>query len=64
MRNLTIQEAVTMQDVCNPDDCDCETCPIGKNVKWEITDGGVDLVASICSMILFLKDMLEEANKQ
>lgn len=61
---MTLKEAFDIHEKCDPDDCDCEKCPIGKEISWEVTDGGVSIKASICSMILFLGDMLEEAEKR
>jgi hypothetical protein len=61
---MTLKEAIDIHEKCDPDDCDCETCPIGKDIEWEVSDGGVVLKGSICSMLLLTKDMLEEAEKK
>lgn len=58
---MTLEEAITIHGKCDATECDCEECPIGKEVSWDVTDGGVFIKASICSMILFLSDMLDQA---
>jgi len=58
---MTFEEALKIHQECDPDDCDCDTCPIGKDIEWEVSDGGVHLKAAICSMLLLTKDMLEQA---
>lgn len=60
---MTLKEAFDIHEKCDPDDCDCETCPIGKGTEWEVSDGGVVLKGTICSMLLLTKDMLEQAGK-
>ena len=62
---MILKEAVKIHEKCNVDECDpdevdCEKCLIGKEVLWCVTDGGVFIKATICSMILLLKDMLEQ----
>lgn len=58
---MTPEEAMAIHRNCDADDCDCEKCPIGKEVLWDVTEGGVYIQATICSMILFLGDILEQA---
>ena len=57
---MKIEEAIKIHSKCDAEECDCEKCPIGKEISWDVTDGGVSIKASVCSMILFLGDMLEQ----
>ena len=39
---------------------DCEKCPIGKPMEFVAHDAGVKVVASVCSMIIALEDVLDK----
>ena len=55
-----LQEAIKINDECDPEDCDCDECPIGKPMELIAHDSGVKIVASVCSMISALKDVCFE----
>jgi len=52
-----LREAIKINEECDPADCDCEKCPIGKPMELIAHDSGVKVVASVCSMITALKDV-------
>ena len=55
-----LQEAIKISDDCDPDDCDCDECPIGKPMELIAHDSGVKVVATVCSMLQALKDIVLE----
>ncbi len=55
-----LKEAIEISEECDPADCDCDECPIGKPMQLIATDSGVKIVASVCSMISALKDVCFE----
>ncbi len=55
-----LKEAIKVSETCDPADCDCNECPIGKPMELIAHDSGVKLVASVCSMISALKDVCLE----
>lgn len=55
-----LREAIDVMEKCDPAECDCEECPIGKPMELLAHDAGVKLVASTCSFISMLKDICEE----
>lgn len=55
-----LQEALKISDECDPADCDCDECPIGKPMEMVAHDAGVKVVASVCGMISALKDVCFE----
>lgn len=55
-----LREAIEIESKCDPTDCDCDTCPIGKPMELVAHDSGVKIVASVCSMISTLKDVCLE----
>ena len=55
-----LKEAIKISDECDPEDCDCDECPIGKPMELIAHDSGVKIVASVCSMISALKDVCFE----
>lgn len=55
-----LHEALKISDECDPADCDCDTCPIGKPMELVAHDAGVKVVASVCSIIIALKDVCFE----
>ena len=60
---MNLIEAVNIHENCDPDACDCENCPIGNAIEWEVNDSGVFLKGTICSMLFLVKDMIEQDNK-
>ena len=52
-----LKKAVEVWEDCDPADCDCEECPIGKPMEMTAHDAGVKVVASVCSMISALQDV-------
>lgn len=54
------KEAIKVQEECDPLDCDCDECPISKPMELIADDSGVKIVASVCSMIITLKDVCFE----
>ena len=52
-----LKEAMATAEKCDPTDCDCAKCPIGKPMELLAHDAGVKVVASFCSMISCLKDV-------
>ena len=55
-----LKEAIKINEECDPDDCDCDECPIGKPMELVAHDSGVKVVASVCSMIITLKQVCFE----
>jgi len=55
-----LKEAMKVQEECDPAECDCEECPIGKPMELTAHDAGMEVVASVCSMILALLDVCFE----
>lgn len=55
-----LKEAIKISEECDPTDCDCEKCPIGKPMELLAHDSGVKVVSSVCSMISCLKDVCFE----
>jgi len=55
-----LKEAMKTLEECDPGDCDCDECPIGKPMELLAHDSGVKVVASVCSMITALKDVCFE----
>lgn len=55
-----LDEAIKVSKGCDPADCDCEECPIGKPMELIAHDSGVKVVASVCSMLSALKDVVFE----
>jgi len=55
-----LREALEISEKCDPTDCDCETCPIGKDMELVAHDSGVKIVATVCSMIQALEDVCLE----
>jgi len=53
-------EAVKIAEECDPTDCDCEKCPIGKPMELVSHQAGVKVVASVCAMISCLRDVCFE----
>lgn len=55
-----LDEAIKVSKECDPNDCDCDKCPIGKPMELIAHDSGVKVVASVCSMLSALKDIVFE----
>jgi len=55
-----LKEAIEIAEKCDPDDCECEKCPIGKPMELMAHDAGVKVVASVCSMLSCLQDVCFE----
>lgn len=55
-----LKEAMKIAEECDPADCDCEKCPIGKPMELMAHDAGVKVVANVCAMISCLKDVCFE----
>lgn len=55
-----LKEAMQLQFDCDPADCDCDACPVGKPMELVSGDSGVAVVATICGVISALKDIVEE----
>ena len=52
-----LKEAIEVSEKCDPTECDCDDCPIGKPMELVAHDSGVKIVASVCSMLLVLKEV-------
>jgi len=61
---MTIQEALEIKEKCDPADCDCDNCPIGKTVEYFIADPGVSIKSTVCGFLLWLEDIIEESEKE
>lgn len=57
---MTIDEALKIKGDCDPTDCDCDTCPIGKKMGLEAHGAGVDVVFTVCGMLSAIQDCLED----
>jgi len=57
---MTIQEALEIKEKCDPVDCDCANCPIGKLLEYEIADPGVWIKSTVCGLLLWLEDIIGE----
>ena len=55
-----LTEAIELRLKCDPTDCDCDTCPISNPMELVAHDSGVNIVASVCSMISALGDVCYE----
>lgn len=55
-----LREALEIHEKCDPTDCDCDTCPIGKDMELVAHDSGVKIVATVCSMLLALREICLE----
>ena len=60
---MNLVEAVKVKEECDPLNCDCDSCPIGKTVEYDIADSGVWLKSTICGMLLFVEDFIEQQAK-
>jgi len=56
---MKLQEAIKIKQKCDPTDCDCDTCPIGKQVEADIADPGVYIRSTICGLLLWIEDFGE-----
>ncbi|GAH04213.1 unnamed protein product, partial [marine sediment metagenome] len=57
---VELRKAIKISEDCDPADCDCEECPIGKPMQLIAHGSGMKVVASVCSMISALKDVCLE----
>lgn len=55
-----LDEAIKIAKECDPTDCDCDECPIGKPMELLAHDAGVKVVANVCAMISCLRDACYE----
>lgn len=55
-----LQKAISVAQRCDPEDCDCEKCFIGKPMELVAHDAGVKVVASVCSMLSCLRNICFE----
>lgn len=55
-----LREAIKISEECDPVDCDCDKCLIGKPMELIAHDSGMKVVASVCSVISALKDICFE----
>jgi len=55
-----LREAMKVAEDCDPTDCDCDMCPIGKPMELVVHDAGVKIVAPVCSMISMLREVCFE----
>lgn len=60
---MTIQEALEIKEECDPEDCNCDNCPIGKLLEYDIADPGVRIKSTICGLLLWVEDIID-AQKQ
>ena len=52
-----LREALSIRDKCDPANCDCDKCPIGKPMELVAHDSGVKIVSSVCSMLSALREV-------
>lgn len=57
---MTLEDAVRTKRACDPLDCDCDTCPIGKKMAFDAHDAGVDIVFTVCGVLAGIDDCLED----
>lgn len=55
-----LMEALQLKEKCDPADCECETCPIGKKMALTGHDAGVDIVFTVCGMLGALEDVVAD----
>jgi len=61
---VSLEEAIRIKEKCDPTDCDCDTCPIGKQIEYDIADPGVWLKSTVCGMLLLVEDFIEVMEKK
>lgn len=55
---LILEKAIKICDDCGGE-CDCHTCPIGREQVFAINDSGIKVVASVCAILMTLREVLE-----
>ena len=58
---MDINRAVKIKKACDPRDCDCDNCPIGKPVEFDVADSGVWIRSTICGLLLWIEDFKDLA---
>lgn len=51
-----LKEAIDILENCDPADCDCDNCPIGKKVALDAHDASIHIVSTVCGLLQAVHD--------